>query len=92
MMPGMDGFALLHAIRADETLAWTPVVLVTARAGEESAIQGLLAGSDDYVVKPFSARELLARVGASSNSPGCAVTANAASVPWSAPAGTSSTG
>ncbi|MCE0766948.1 response regulator [Pseudonocardia kujensis] len=64
MMPGMDGFALLHAIRADEDLTSTPVVLVTARAGEETAIEGLLAGADDYIVKPFSARELVARVGA----------------------------
>ena len=64
MMPGMDGFALLREIRADEALAWTPVVLVTGRAGEEAAIEGMLAGADDYIVKPFSARELLARVGA----------------------------
>jgi signal transduction histidine kinase/DNA-binding response OmpR family regulator len=64
MMPGLDGFALLKALRADEGLRRTPVMLVTARAGEESAIEGLLAGADDYVVKPFSARELLARAGA----------------------------
>ncbi|GIH93360.1 chemotaxis protein CheB [Planobispora siamensis] len=63
MMPGLDGFALLAAIRADERLRTTPVVLLTARAGEETAIEGLLAGADDYIVKPFSARELLARVG-----------------------------
>ncbi|MGI5240928.1 chemotaxis protein CheB [Dactylosporangium sp. CA-139066] len=64
MMPAPDGFALLSAIRGDEALAHVPVVLVTARAGEESAIEGLLAGADDYIVKPFSARELVARVGA----------------------------
>jgi signal transduction histidine kinase/chemotaxis response regulator CheB len=64
MMPGLDGFALVRAIRADPGLAPTPIVLVTARAGEESAVEGLLAGADDYIVKPFSARELLARVGA----------------------------
>jgi len=62
MMPGLGGFALLNAIRADEGLASTPVVLVTARAGEEDAIKGLLAGANDYIVKPFSARELIARV------------------------------
>ena len=64
MMPGLDGFGLLAALRADEALADVPVVLVTARAGEEAGVEGLLAGADDYVVKPFSARELVARVGA----------------------------
>ena len=64
MMPGLDGFGLLATVRADDALAGTPVVLVTARAGEETAVEGLLAGADDYIVKPFSARELLARVGA----------------------------
>jgi signal transduction histidine kinase/chemotaxis response regulator CheB len=63
MMPGLDGFALLRALRQEPELASIPVVLVTARAGEESAIEGLLAGADDYIVKPFSARELVARVG-----------------------------
>jgi signal transduction histidine kinase/DNA-binding response OmpR family regulator len=63
MMPGLDGFALLRELRDDPTLQTLPVVLVTARAGEESAIEGLLAGADDYIVKPFSARELVARVG-----------------------------
>jgi PAS domain S-box-containing protein len=62
MMPGMNGFALLRELRVDPALSRVPVVLVTARAGEESAIEGLLAGADDYVVKPFSARELVARV------------------------------
>ncbi|MEU8662192.1 response regulator [Actinoplanes philippinensis] len=64
MMPRMDGFTLLREVRADETIAATPVVLLTARAGEETAIEGLLAGADDYVVKPFAARELVARVDA----------------------------
>ncbi|WP_433200528.1 chemotaxis protein CheB [Dactylosporangium sp. CS-047395] len=63
MMPGLDGFALLRALRGETDLRSVPVVLVTARAGEEAAIEGLLAGADDYVVKPFSARELIARVG-----------------------------
>jgi DNA-binding response OmpR family regulator len=63
MMPGLDGFELLKRLRDDARLRTTPVVLVTARAGEESAIEGLLAGADDYIVKPFSARELVARVG-----------------------------
>jgi CheY-like chemotaxis protein len=50
-------------LRDDPALSSTPVVLVTARAGEEAAIEGLLAGAADYIVKPFSARELVARVG-----------------------------
>jgi PAS domain S-box-containing protein len=63
MMPNLDGFALLRAVRADEALRHTPVVLVTARAGEDAAIEGLMAGADDYIAKPFSARELVVRVG-----------------------------
>jgi signal transduction histidine kinase/CheY-like chemotaxis protein len=63
MMPGLDGFELLRAVRADEALRHTPVVFLTARAGEDAAIEGLLAGADDYLAKPFSARELIARVG-----------------------------
>ncbi len=62
MMPGLDGFGLLHAIRSDPSLRGTPVILLSARAGEESRIEGLQAGADDYLVKPFTARELIARV------------------------------
>lgn len=62
MMPGLDGFGLLKALRADERTRHLPVILLSARAGEESAVEGLDAGADDYLVKPFSARELLARV------------------------------
>lgn len=64
MMPGLDGFGLLRELRADEQLKATPLLLVTARAHEEAAIEGLLAGADDYIAKPFSSRELVARVGA----------------------------
>jgi PAS domain S-box-containing protein len=64
MMPRLDGFGLLAGIRADETLRSVPVLLLSARAGEEARIEGFDAGADDYVIKPFSARELLARVGA----------------------------
>jgi signal transduction histidine kinase len=64
MMPRMDGFALLQALRADPALATVPVVLLSARAGEEAKLEGLQRGADDYLVKPFSARELLVRVGA----------------------------
>jgi DNA-binding response OmpR family regulator len=62
MLPRMDGFELLTRIRAEERLAEIPVVLLTARAGEDSAVEGLMAGADDYVIKPFSARELVARI------------------------------
>ncbi|MFJ1299131.1 response regulator [Pseudomonadota bacterium AL_CKDN230030165-1A_HGKHYDSX7] len=62
MMPRLDGFGLLSALRADPTLNTVPVLLVSARAGEEASVEGLRAGADDYLVKPFSARELLARV------------------------------
>ena len=62
MMPRLDGFELLRALRADARTSNVPVVLVSARAGAESAIEGLEAGADDYLVKPFSARELVARV------------------------------
>jgi PAS domain S-box-containing protein len=62
MMPRMDGFSLLKELRSDEGLKSTPVILISARAGEEARIEGLQGGADDYLVKPFSARELLARI------------------------------
>jgi signal transduction histidine kinase len=62
MMPGLDGFGVLRELRAHEHTRSIPVILLSARAGEESAVEGLEAGADDYLVKPFSARELLARV------------------------------
>ncbi len=64
MMPRMDGFALLRALRNDPGTNSIPVVLLSARAGDESRVEGLEQGADDYIVKPFSARELLARVSA----------------------------
>ena len=62
MMPEMDGLQLLAALRENPATSSIPVVLLSARAGEESLIEGMLSGADDYVVKPFTARELLARV------------------------------
>ncbi|HET9958451.1 MAG TPA: ATP-binding protein [Polyangiaceae bacterium] len=62
MMPNLDGFGLLRILRADPALARTPVILLSARAGDEASVEGLTMGADDYLVKPFSARELLARV------------------------------
>jgi anti-anti-sigma factor len=64
MMPRLDGMGLLAALRADDRTARVPVLLLSARAGQEAAVEGLAAGADDYLVKPFSARELIARVGA----------------------------
>ena len=64
MMPELDGFGLLKALRADPELETIPVVLLSARAGEEARLEGLAASADDYLVKPFSARDLLARVDA----------------------------
>jgi len=62
MMPGLDGFELLRELRADARTNAIPVLMLSARAGEEARISGLGAGADDYVIKPFSARELTARV------------------------------
>ncbi|WP_336489801.1 ATP-binding protein [Methylobacterium nigriterrae] len=62
MMPKLDGFGLLAALRADAALRSVPTILLSARAGEEAQIAGVEAGADDYLTKPFSAREILARV------------------------------
>jgi len=62
MMPEMDGFELLRAVRGDPRFHLIPVILLSARAGEEARIEGVQQGADDYLIKPFSTRELLARV------------------------------
>jgi PAS domain S-box-containing protein len=62
MMPRLDGFSLLKALRSDKQLRDVPVIVLSARAGEEAKVEGLDAGANDYLSKPFSARELLARV------------------------------
>ena len=62
MMPRLDGFELLAALRADPRTRRLPVIVLSARAGEEATVEGLDAGADDYLVKPFSGPELLARV------------------------------
>ena len=62
MMPQLDGIGLLNALRADPAIHTIPVILLSARAGEESRVEGLEQGADDYLVKPFSAQELVARV------------------------------
>ncbi|RYZ68219.1 MAG: response regulator, partial [Proteobacteria bacterium] len=62
MMPRLDGFGLLKEIREDKALSMLPLIMLSARAGEEARMEGLKAGADDYLVKPFSARELMTRV------------------------------
>jgi len=62
MMPNLDGFGLLHTLRSDPQTRTLPIILLSARAGEESRVEGMEQGADDYLIKPFSARELLARV------------------------------
>jgi len=64
MMPGMGGLDACRALRLDPELARVPVILLTARAQESDIEQGFSAGADDYVVKPFSPRELASRVAA----------------------------
>ncbi|MFZ0564276.1 MAG: response regulator [Terriglobales bacterium] len=62
MMPNLDGFGLLHELRSDPQTRTIPIIVLSARAGEESRVEGMEHGADDYLIKPFSARELLARV------------------------------
>jgi signal transduction histidine kinase len=62
MMPRLDGFGLVAALRDHDQTRTIPVIMLSARAGEEAAVEGIGAGADDYLVKPFSARELMARV------------------------------
>ncbi|MEN0036777.1 MAG: ATP-binding protein, partial [Cellvibrio sp.] len=62
MMPVLDGFGLIEKVRNNEAIKDVPIILLSARAGEEAKIEGLAAGADDYLVKPFSANELLSRV------------------------------
>ncbi len=64
MMPGLDGFGLLRALRSDASTRAIPVIMLSARAGEEATSEGLKAGADDYLVKPFTARELFVRIAA----------------------------
>jgi two-component system, OmpR family, alkaline phosphatase synthesis response regulator PhoP len=64
MLPGLDGLAVCRILRADPLTAAIPIIMVTARAHESDRIVGLELGADDYVTKPFSPRELVARVGA----------------------------
>ncbi len=62
MLPGRDGYAVFRELRRDPRTATTPVIMLTARAQTEDRIQGLEAGADDYLTKPFSPKELILRV------------------------------
>ncbi|MBV8818211.1 MAG: PAS domain S-box protein, partial [Acidobacteriaceae bacterium] len=62
MMPGLDGFGLLKGVREDSHLREVPVILLSARAGEEARTEGIIAGADDYLTKPFHTQELRARI------------------------------
>jgi DNA-binding response OmpR family regulator len=64
MLPGMDGLLVCQAMRADHATASIPVIMLTARGDEADRVAGLELGADDYVTKPFSAKELVARVAA----------------------------
>ena len=64
MMAGVDGLELCRRLKADPAFVATPVILLTARAGTDAVAEGLDAGADDYVVKPFALRELEARIAA----------------------------
>lgn len=61
-MPGMSGLDVCRQLRADPTTATIPIIMLTARAQERDVEDGLTAGADDYMIKPFSPRELVARV------------------------------
>jgi DNA-binding response OmpR family regulator len=64
MLPGLDGLEICRALRADADLAAVPILMLTARAEEVDRIAGFETGADDYVTKPFSPKELVARIGA----------------------------
>ena len=64
MLPGLDGLEICRALRADVELATVPILMLTARAAEVDRIAGFETGADDYVTKPFSPKELVARIGA----------------------------
>jgi len=70
MLPGLNGMAVCRAMRADASTAHVPVIMLTARGDEADRVAGLEQGADDYITKPFSAKELVARVAARLRRPG----------------------
>ncbi|MCX5116979.1 ATP-binding protein [Micromonospora sp. NBC_00362] len=90
MMPVLDGFDLVRRLRADPTTRTLPVLVLSARAGGEASVEGLSLGADDYLVKPFAAAELIARIRASirrarDRAPAVAVVGDPATVAAAAP-------
>ena len=89
MLPGMDGLHVCQAMRSDPVTAGIPIIMLTARADEADRVSGLELGADDYVTKPFSPKELAARVAAPSaprlavprRQPGSCATARSSSTP-----------
>jgi DNA-binding response OmpR family regulator len=63
MMPGLDGYEIARRLRSDERTSAIPIILLTARAQASDITRGLAAGADDYITKPFDARDLIERVG-----------------------------
>ena len=64
MLPDMSGLELTRALKRDKETQEVPIIMLTARAEEQDKVMGLEGGADDYVTKPFSPRELLARINA----------------------------
>ncbi len=62
MLPGMDGYEVCKEIRKDNNIATTPIIMITAKGEELDKVLGLELGADDYITKPFSVREMIARV------------------------------
>ncbi len=84
MLPGLSGLVVCQAIRNDAALAATPIIMLTARGEEADRVAGLELGADDYVTKPFSPKELVARVAARLRRPGPAAADPAAGKPATA--------
>ena len=74
MLPGMDGLAITRLVRSDPTLAYLPIIMLTARVEDTDKIVGLEMGADDYVTKPYNPREVVARVRAQLRPKGSPVT------------------
>ena len=74
MLTGTDGFELCRHIRQTPSIAWTPIIFLTAKTSETDRVKGLELGGDDYITKPFSPRELIARIRSVIRRPGQSAT------------------